>query len=83
PDLALSAYLAAHAPASLLLALAVYLLIPLARSKPRLSVLSLLFCCIFFVPVLGFVGVLVGALVRHLLPRLEAPSRFSAVRLPD
>ena len=83
PDLALSAYLAAHAPASLMLALAVYALIPPARSKPRTSVLSLLFSCIFFVPVLGFVGVLAGALMRHLLPRLKAPQRFSAVRLPD
>lgn len=82
-DQALLAYLAIHAPASGLLALAVYLLIPARQSKPRASVLALLFSCIFFVPLLGFVGVVIGALLRHLLPRLRAPQRFTAVRLPD
>ncbi len=83
PDHALASYLLAHAPASLLLALAVYTLIPLRQARPRASVLALLFCGIFFVPVLGFVGVTAGALLRHLLPRLRAPQRFSAVRLPE
>ncbi|WP_439537265.1 hypothetical protein [Methyloversatilis sp.] len=82
-DQALLAYLAIHAPASGLLALAVYTLIPARQSKPRASVLALLFSCIFFVPLLGFVGVVIGALLRHLLPRLRAPQRFTAVRLPD
>jgi polysaccharide biosynthesis protein PelE len=83
PDQALAAYLLAHAPASLLLALAVYTLIPPRQARPRVSVLALLFCGIFFVPVLGFVGVTAGALLRRLLPRLRAPQRFSAVRLPE
>lgn len=83
PDLALLAYLGVHAPASALLALAVYTLIPPRASKPRASVLALLFSCIFFVPLLGFVGVVAGALLRHLLPKLRAPQRFLAVRLPE
>jgi tetratricopeptide (TPR) repeat protein len=82
-DPALLAYLAAHAVASVLLALAAYALIPQRGAKPRSSVLSLLFSCIFFVPVLGFVGVIFGVLLRHLLPKLRAPQRFSAVRLPE
>ncbi|OYW31069.1 MAG: hypothetical protein B7Z51_05730 [Methyloversatilis sp. 12-65-5] len=82
-DQALLAYLAIHAPASGLLALAVYTLIPARQSKPRASVLALLFSCIFFVPLLGFVGVVIGTLLRHLLPKLRAPQRFTAVRLPD
>lgn len=82
-DAALAAYLGAHAPASAMLALAVFALIPAARSRPRISVLALLFSGIFFVPVLGFVGVLAAALLRHLLPVLKAPQRFFAVRLPD
>ncbi|WP_374339957.1 hypothetical protein [Methyloversatilis sp.] len=82
-DAALAAYLAAHAPASLMLSLAVYALIPLARSRPRISTLALLFSGIFFVPVLGFAGVLGAALLRHFLPVLKAPQRFFAVRLPD
>ncbi len=83
PDQALLAYLGAHAPASALLALAVFTLIPARRSKPRWSVLLLLFSCIFFVPLLGFVGVVVGALLRHMLPKLRQPRRFNAVRLPE
>jgi hypothetical protein len=83
PDLALLSYLGVHAPASALLALAVYTLIPPRASKPRASVLALLFSCIFFVPLLGFVGVVAGALLRHLLPKLRAPQRFLAVRLPE
>lgn len=53
-------YFAAHGGASLL---------PARYSRPRRAVIGLLFGLIFFVPVMGFLGVLIAAAAPAILPR--------------
>lgn len=75
-------YLALHAAASLLLAGFAYMFLPSRFSTPRVAVLGLLFCLIFFVPALGFIGVLVAPAVLPLMPRFAPRLMFRSVQLP-
>lgn len=80
---ALAIYLLAHAAASALIAPFAWMLLPRMYRKPRLPVLLLIFSLSFFVPLLGFVSVIVGVLVMPLLPKFDQRGHFTAVALPQ
>lgn len=66
----LLAFLALHGLASLCLAAILTLGLPAQMRKPAPAVILLLFGFSFFVPILGLIGMIVGALVSRFLPRL-------------
>lgn len=77
------AYLVAHAIACVVLALALYPLLPARLRRPRLAVLALLFGLAFFIPVLGLVALLLAVVVMRLLPAREADSHFRLTAPPE
>ncbi len=79
----LLSFLALHGAASAAAAFAVALLFPAALRHPRRSLWALLFGLNFFVPVIGLVTTLVGAIGGTLFPRLLAPSFFRRVAAPE
>lgn len=83
PDTLLLWYLVLHGAASLLLASFVILLLPAALAKPRRPVLLLLAACSYAVPVLGFIGVLVGIFILRTYPRGASTAQFASIKLPS
>lgn len=82
-DAALGMYLLTHAGASGLLALFVLPVFKRTQTQPRWAMLLLLGLCSYVVPLLGFVGVLVGAvLLRVYRVRFERQD-FQIVTLPE
>lgn len=79
----LTLYYTSHAAASALLALFAYAFLPANRKKPRLPILALLFSLIFFVPVMGFAGVVGTILALPLLPRFRPKLAFRELALPE
>lgn len=79
----LLAFLALHAIASAAAAFAVALLFPVALRRPRRLLWALLFGLNFFVPVIGLVTTVVGAVGGTLFPRLLAPNFFARVSSPE
>lgn len=82
-DAALLSYLMAHAIACLLLSLFVLPLFKPEQAKPRIPMLALLTLCSYVVPVLGFVGVLVGALLLRVYRARKIRHDFQLVQLPE
>jgi hypothetical protein len=82
-DLALAAYLAAHAGASVLLALALLPLTASERARPRWAVLTLAAAFSFAVPVAGFVGVVLAVLVLYVYRAPARPEDFGSLQLPE
>lgn len=78
----LGLYYMSHAGASALLALFAYAFLPSNRNKPRMPILALLFSLTFFVPVLGFIGVVGTILAFPLLPRFAPKLAYREVALP-
>jgi len=63
-------FLALHGLASLCLAAILTLALPPHMRRPAPAVITLLFGFSFFIPILGLIGMIVGALVSKFLPRL-------------
>lgn len=82
-DAELLTYLSAHGIASVMLASFAYVLVPSRYARPRWAVLGLIWALIFFVPVLGFLGVILGTVLAPVLPRFAPRPAFRSVRLPD
>jgi hypothetical protein len=75
-------YLGTHLVASLLLASAVWALLPSGFRKPAVGSWALTFSLAFFVPVFGLVGILGGVLVGYLLPAVFRDEPFVGVDAP-
>ena len=82
-DLALATYLAAHASASVLLALALLPLMATKRARPRWAVLTLTAAFSFAVPVAGFVGIMLAILVLYIYRAPVRPDDFDSLQLPE
>jgi len=76
-------FLALHGLASAAAAFAVALLFPAALREPRRYLWALLFGLNFFVPVIGLITTVVGAIGGTLFPRLLAASFFNRVSAPE
>ena len=82
-DGALLLFLTIHAAASLLLAFALFLMLPSRLSKPRLPTIALLFIIGFAVPILGFLAMAgVVLLLRWQSPR-QRTERLVSLALPE
>lgn len=79
----LIAFLALHAAASALIAVAIGLLFPPAYRRPRRWVWATLFGLNFFVPVIGLVASFVGVIAGTLFPQLLKPKVFNRVTAPE
>lgn len=79
----LIAFLALHAAASALVAVAIGLLLPRAYRRPRHWVWASLFGLNFFVPVIGLVVSFVGVIAGTLFPQLLKPKVFNRVAAPE
>ena len=85
-DTALASYLLLHACSSTLLALLLLPLLPKkeAASPPRTgAVLALMALCGYAVPILGFMGMLAGALVLRYHRPTHIQAQFESLQLPD
>jgi hypothetical protein len=82
-DLALASYLAAHAGASVLLALALLPLMRSPKARPRWAVLALAAAFSFAVPVAGFVGILLAVAVLYVYRAPVRPEDFGSLQLPE
>ncbi len=82
-DLDLVVYFMSHGCASVLLAFFAYALLPPRFSRPRTGVVGLIFGLIFFLPVMGFLGVLVATVLLPILPRFAPRALFGTVNLPE
>lgn len=81
-DLSLLIYCTAHAGASALLTLAVWPLLPKAVARVRPGVFGLIWSISFFVPVFGFLAVILAIFALPLLPGQGERLHFRAVPLP-
>jgi tetratricopeptide (TPR) repeat protein len=79
----LIAFLALHAAASALIAVAIGLLFPPAYRRPRRWVWATLFGLNFFVPVIGLFVSFVGVVAGTLFPQLLKPKVFNRVAAPE
>jgi hypothetical protein len=79
----LLAFLALHAAASALIAVAIGLLFPPAYRRPRRWVWAMLFGLNFFVPVIGLAVSFVGVVAGTLFPQLLKPKVFNRVAAPE
>lgn len=82
-DLQLLAFMAIHALASACLAVLAQLAIPARLQSPRWATWLFIFCISAFIPILGFLAILIGLLVVPYLPSNAADKDFRAVRLPE
>jgi len=78
----LLAFLAMHAAASVLIALAIRLLLPRRYAHPRAWVLAFLFAYNFFMPVVGMSCTVLAFLLGVWLPRLTRRHAYASVALP-
>ncbi len=79
----LIAFLALHAAASALIAVAIGLIFPPAYRRPRRWVWATLFGLNFFVPVIGLFVSFVGVIAGTLFPQLLKPKVFNRVAAPE
>ena len=82
-DQKLILYLGLHAIASFFFALLAFQLLPYRYKTPRRPVVCLLFAPIYFLPILGFVGILIAVFVPALLPKFIAQQNFRLLQLPE
>jgi len=82
-DWALGFYFLLHFLASLALAVYCRRLLPDEMSKPHLPLVILLATCSYSVPVLGFIGVLLGTLYLRLHRVAKGNGEFASVQLPN
>ena len=75
-------FLALHAAASVLVALAVRLLLPRRYAEPRAGVLAFLFAFSFFMPVVGMLCMVIAFALGIWLPRLRREHGYASVALP-
>jgi len=75
-------YLGTHLVASLLLASAVWGLLPAGFRQPKVLSWLLTFSLAFFVPIFGLVAILGGVLMGYLLPAVFRDEPFVAVEAP-
>jgi len=76
-------YLGFHAAASLMLASFAILLLPPALARPRRPVMLLMAGCSYSIPVLGFIGVLVGIVILRSYRPKELNKPFESLQLPE
>lgn len=81
--LQLGAYLAVHALACAVLALALLPLLPGRLRQPPLAVLALLFSLAFFIPFLGLVALLLAVVVMRMRPVRERDTHFRLAAPPE
>ncbi len=81
--LQLGAYLAVHALACAVLALALLPLLPGRLRQPPLAVLALLFSLAFFIPFLGLVALLLAVVMMRMLPVRERDTHFRLAAPPE
>lgn len=79
----LLAFLGSHAVASAAAAFAVALMFPASLRQPRQYLWALLFGVNFFIPVVGLLTSVVGAVAGTLFPRLLAPDFFRRIGSPE
>ncbi|AVO41811.1 hypothetical protein [Simplicispira suum] len=82
-DSALASYLLVHAFACVLLALFAFPLVARRKAKPRLGILSLMAICSYAVPVAGFFGVLVAAIILRVYRRPSGQLDFDSLQMPE
>jgi len=82
-DSALASYLLVHALASALLSLFLFPLLATRQAKPRLGIVLLMLVCSYAVPIAGFFGVLVAAMVLRLYRKPATHADFSALQMPE
>lgn len=82
-DVALATYLAAHALASVLLALTLLPLLASARARPRRAVLAMMASFSFAVPIAGFIGIVLAVVVLHIYRRPVKADDFQSLQLPE
>jgi polysaccharide biosynthesis protein PelE len=80
---ALAGFLLLHAVASAAGAVAVALLFPPSLRQPRKLLWALMFGLNFFVPVIGILTSVIGAVAGTLFPRLLKPDYFRRVTSPE
>jgi tetratricopeptide (TPR) repeat protein len=76
-------YLIVHLFASLLLATAAAMLLPIGSPRQRLHLLLLMAGCSYGIPIAGFIGVIVGVLLLRIYSTKPARPAFESLRLPS
>ena len=79
----LLAFLAMHGAASVLIALAIWLLLPRRYAQPRAWVLAFLFAYNFFMPVIGMGCTVLAFVLGVWLPRLSRRHDYASVMQPQ
>lgn len=82
-EAALAAYLLSHAGASVLLAMFALPVLSSVQSRPRVPMIALMAVCSYVVPIVGFLGVLVGTLVLRFYRAADHEDEFSSLHLPE
>lgn len=82
-DLAFIAFMAIHALASAILASLALVMVPARLTRPKWASWLFFYCVATFVPLLGFLGVLVGLFVFPLLPAPRSEAQFRSLGLPE
>lgn len=82
-DLMFLSFMATHLLACAVLASMALLIVPARLAKPRMASWLLFFCASAFVPILGFVGTMIGLFVVPLLPPPAEGAAFHALGLPE
>lgn len=80
---ALASYLVTHAVASVLLALFTLPVLAAEQTRPRLPMIGLMAVCSYVVPVVGFMGVLIGTLVLRFYRASHHEDDFKSLQLPE
>ncbi len=82
-ETALASYLVTHAVASVLLALFTLPVLAAQQTRPRLPMIGLMAVCSYVVPVVGFLGVLIGTLVLRFYRASHHEDEFGSLQLPE
>ncbi|AOG21654.1 hypothetical protein [Acidovorax sp. RAC01] len=82
-ETALASYLVTHAVASVLLALFTLPVLAAEQTRPRLPMIGLMAVCSYVVPVVGFMGVLIGTLVLRFYRASHHEDDFKSLQLPE
>lgn len=82
-DSALASYLLVHALACVLLSLFLFPLLSTRQARPRSAIIMLMLVCSYGVPVAGFVGVVVAAVVMRLYRKSATHGDFESLQMPE
>lgn len=82
-DMALASYLLVHAFACVILSLFLFPLLSNRQARPRMAVLLLMVVCSYGVPIAGFFGMLVAALVLRLYRKPATHADFESLQMPE